>query len=155
MRKRTGLLLSAALLWGLFIFFNSLLPGGISTQMSDAVVEQMPEWTSGIPFRTLVIFVRKSGHFLEYALLGLLCSSVFASMGAFKLKNAGNLLFPCLLWALLDEWLQTFVAGRSGMVIDVLLDLLGIIAGCLLAALFHSLRTRRKKAADNKNPLRE
>ena len=44
MSKKSGIFALAALLWGLFIFFNSLQTGEVSTQMSDAVVFRLPDW---------------------------------------------------------------------------------------------------------------
>lgn len=144
--RQTRIFLAAAFLWGVFIFVNSLMPGETSTQMSDSVVESLPSgWLSWLDIHTITLLVRKSAHFLEYALLGLLTAGAFASEGKLVWKNTGNLLFPCLFWAVADEFLQTFVAGRTGLIRDVMLDFGGILTGCLLTAGFLWLRKKYRR----------
>ena len=82
--------------------------------------------------------VRKCAHFSEYTLLGLLtaltCVLIFS-------RPAWRALLPiafCVICSALDEWHQTFVAGRSGNFRDVLIDSGGALFGLLL-----SLGTRK------------
>lgn len=144
MTKRSKLLLTLTVAWGLFIFCNSLLPGEQSTGMSDAVVDHLPDLLERIDLQSLTRLVRKTAHFFEYALLGGLTAAVFWQSGWLKLRNAGNLLCPCLLWAVVDEFLQTFVEGRAGLVGDVLIDLGGILVGTLAVVLLARFLRRRK-----------
>ena len=75
--------------------------------------------------------VRKTAHFLEYTLLGMLLTLLLDSYRArwHWLSWAG-----CTLYAATDEIHQLFVAGRTGKWQDVLLDSSGALAGLLLAA---------------------
>lgn len=145
--KKSSVCVILAVLWGLFIFANSLQNGETSTKLSDAVVFRLPGWLEWLDLHTLTVLVRKSAHFCEYAVLAALLCLAFYYSGALLMRNMGNLLFPCLLWAVLDEFLQTFVEGRTGLVSDVLIDFCGIVTGCLvlLAWLWVYKRVRRRK----------
>lgn len=85
--------------------------------------------------------VRKTAHFLEYTLLGMLLTLLLDSYRArwHWLSWAG-----CTLYAATDEIHQLFVAGRTGKWQDVLLDSSGALAGLLLAMLVLWLIRRRR-----------
>ena len=155
MAKKSKLFAVLALCWGLFIFLNSLQNGTTSTQMSDAVVFRLPGFLSFLDVDALTVLVRKTAHFSEYALLGGLASLAFHHSGGLRWGNLGNLLFPCLLWAVLDEFIQTFVEGRTGLVADVLIDFGGIAAGCAVVALILFLIQRRKRKGGRRCAMRE
>ncbi len=144
MTRKSKILLALAALWGIFIFCNSLQNGETSTQLSDAVVFRLPRWLDWVDVHTLTVIVRKSAHFCEYAVLSLLSSFVFHCSGKFRWSNIGNILFPCLLWAVADEFLQTFVEGRTGLVGDVVIDFAGVLTGCLAALLVVWVQKRGK-----------
>lgn len=87
-------------------------------------------------YKTLHHIIRKTAHFLEYALLSFL---VFLLAKCYNIKTGMCILISlgyCLLFAIFDEWHQLSVEGRSGEVRDVLIDFCGSIAGngfgCLL-----------------------
>ena len=56
-------------------------------------------------------------------------------------------LFAGLLAAVIDETIQLFVEGRAGMIVDVWIDLGGVVFGSLLMLGFYALY-RRKKIKD-------
>lgn len=87
-------------------------------------------------YETVHRVIRKTAHFLEYALLSFL---VFLLAKCYNIKTGMCILISlgyCLLFAIFDEWHQLSVVGRSGEVRDVLIDFCGSIAGngfgCLL-----------------------
>jgi VanZ family protein len=90
-------------------------------------------------------YVRKSGHFTGYGLIGL------AWLRAWWMTLAHSSFFPDALLALLgtalvascDEWHQTFLPNRTGTPWDVLLDCTGAIALQLIVYVF--MRTFRPK----------
>ena len=55
------------------------------------------------------------------------------------------------LYAVLDEWHQTFVAGRSGQLRDICIDSAGALSGVFLAAAAAAVITekQRKKAEED------
>lgn len=73
----------------------------------------------------LTVIVRKGAHFTEYLVLSGL---VTITCGAFsKKKNNSFILLSCVLVALSDEFLQSFIVGRSSEVRDVLIDFSGAL----------------------------
>lgn len=69
--------------------------------------------------------LRKGAHLGEYAVLYLLTAR------ALGWKRAAWALAFCVLYAASDEWHQTFVRGRDGKALDVLLDAAGALLGWL------------------------
>ena len=88
-------------------------------------------------FLVLHIWVRKAAHVLEYAALGLLAFralrlSLAASLAHVSLAS----LAIVLVVAATDELRQSFIASRTGSIVDVGIDLAGGALGvCLLVAL--------------------
>lgn len=100
-------------------------------------------------FNTLI---RKAAHLSEYAiLLCLFCYALTTSFQArkesifFSSKGYSGKIFSIafslsFLYALVDEWHQSFVAGRSACLNDVLVDSVGALFGwlaCMLACKNH------------------
>ena len=81
-------------------------------------------------------FVRKSAHFIEYAVLGVLVWRTFRHDPAFRSYTVGHQFWLALLVAALyastDEFHQKFVPSREPSVHDVMLDTCGAAAGLLL-----------------------
>ncbi|MEG0664694.1 MAG: VanZ family protein [Clostridia bacterium] len=128
-----------SLLWiltTLFIFSNSLMVGEVSSNNSSGISQCITNFLNSLNFNVtlndVTIFVRKSAHFCEYALLSIIISLCFNS---FKIKLSylwQKVLFFGLLTAVFDEFIQSFIAGRSSEVKDVLIDFSGIIFGFLV-----------------------
>ena len=81
----------------------------------------------------LVNIVKKTAHFLEYAVFG------FFTARAFRLSNTSPffaILF-CGIYAATDEYHQTFIPGRSGEFADIILDTAGATFGAFTYWLFH------------------
>lgn len=78
--------------------------------------------------------VRKTAHFLEYLILGVL---VFFTMRAYNVKNIYIILIICFIYACTDEFHQLFIEGRNGNIKDVLIDTLGSFTGILF---FHKIK---------------
>ena len=84
-------------------------------------------------------FVRKTAHFLEYAMLG------FFLLLHISVKLLGsNHKLPFILalsagvgslYAVTDELHQLLISGRSGQITDVAIDSLGVAAGIILLLL--------------------
>ena len=93
--------------------------------------------TAGVPSGWLTEhLVRKTAHFAEYALFGVL---LWNCLRTYELpRRVWTLLEAWLILAapFVDETLQLFTEGRSGQLSDVWLDMAGAAAGtlCALAA---------------------
>ena len=141
-RTNRAILFSAlSLIWGFFIFSQSMKTGAVSEQMSMGIVSWIAQFFH-IDAELLHILVRKSAHFGEYLLLGVLLSLTMREAGLLPRRFDLTVLFIGTIWAVLDEFLQTFIPDRSGQVSDVLLD---AFCGFLLVHLILYLRRRRKK----------
>lgn len=103
------------------------------------------EQTEKIAHITVKI-VRKTAHFSEYALLGMLLTGVCLSFGkqygvTFAVSQAVS-----SLYAVSDEIHQSFVPGRSCQLSDMLLDSCGAAVGIGIVLLIVFL-IRKKKTA--------
>lgn len=136
-----------ALIWG-----ASTVPGTGSSHASLSVVEALRFVLDSLGLASgwvTNLLVRKAAHFTEYAVLGVLVSSAL-DPGARRTRSRILLIAAVLaLVASLDESIQLFVPGRSGMVTDVLLDCCGAATGVALRTLVVRRRGRdRRKTAD-------
>jgi VanZ family protein len=76
--------------------------------------------------------LRKLAHAAEYAVLGALLVRATGRSGlAFALG---------VLYAMSDEWHQTFVSGRMGSPVDVAIDAVGVAFGVFV---WQTIRARR------------
>jgi VanZ family protein len=124
-------------LWLAAIFFFST--DAMAAPRTSRFVEPMIRWllpdaSPGMVYGLHVV-VRKCGHVAEYALLALLAFRAIRCGRAerFRASWAGWALAIAVVYALVDEFHQTFVSTRSGNVGDALFDALG--AALALAAL--------------------
>jgi hypothetical protein len=95
-----------------------------------------PELSPGA-FLALHLWVRKLAHLTEYALLGLLAFRALRLSLAVSLPRTALLgLVVVLAVAASDELRQSFLASRTGSIIDVGIDFVGGALGvCLIIAL--------------------
>lgn len=99
------------LIWAAVIFFLSA----------------QPDLKSSLPGKYDFI-LRKLAHISEYAVLFLLVSRAFLGH-SFSTKKALFLAFLfSVVYAISDEYHQTFIHGRVGAITDVLIDSIGIFA---------------------------
>ncbi len=98
-------------------------------------LSSVPDLSSGLGGWDLVL--RKLAHAVEYAILGaLLVRALRRSSWALALGVA---------YAVSDEIHQSFVPGRQGALLDVLIDSVGVVAGTLLASLPRDARRRPER----------
>jgi len=77
-------------------------------------------------------FFRKMIHVSIYLILVLLFINAFHLSGLKLLKNIFYSSLLSFIYACTDEYHQTFIAGRTGQFIDVLIDSLGIFIGVVI-----------------------
>jgi VanZ family protein len=82
--------------------------------------------------------VRKLAHFSEYAILFLIANwTLMASkIDRVRCKSAWLAVALAIGYALLDEWHQAYVPGRSAALGDVLIDASGAAVACILIKLW-------------------
>lgn len=104
----------AVLLWMGVIFTFSAIPGLHST------LEPRYDF-----------ILRKAAHAAEYAVLAWLVFRALSFHGLTKGRAVTAAVVWALLYAVSDEYHQTFVFGRHGAVRDVVIDAAGIVGSAL------------------------
>ena len=118
----------------LFIFHNSLETGAESSARSQAVMQMVNSFLAKLHLGPLSEhLIRKLAHFSEFALEGfllMLCIRVYTRHFVRHMSTA-----------LMDETIQLRSVSRTSSVVDVWIDMSGVVAG-LLAALIILLIVR-------------
>lgn len=161
--KRKGIIfLLLSILWMAVIFMFSAQTGDVSGSQSgflaDIVCKLIPFELSEDGKNILIFIIRKMAHFTEYAILGILYFNMLFCFSIYK-KNQENIhkawkkeVFKivllaavlCMLYAMSDEFHQSFSDGRSPAVRDVIIDTFGGFAGSLSAFFVCTVREKRK-----------
>jgi VanZ family protein len=81
------------------------------------------------------VMLRKLAHFTEYAVLTALWWRALKGLGVRFSVALGAAVAICLAYAITDEFHQTFVDGRQGTPVDVLIDFAGMAAAAAAIAL--------------------
>ena len=135
------------ILWAAAIFvFSSGLFSGSNT---SSVLRPLVLWVYPSATETGLAFVhglvRKTSHFVEYAILALLLARAFRTSLREFLRNhwfAVSLAFVAL-YALSDEFHQSFVSSRTASIYDCLIDTAGGLAALLIVAMRSRVRSPR------------
>lgn len=125
-------------MWCLVIFFQSGKNADASDANSLFIVDLINDALAsvfGAQAGVLSNFVvRKAAHFIEYLILGILFFKSWFT-GA-KLRRGVALAFVSgVMYSISDEIHQIFVPGRTGKLIDVVIDSTGLAVGLLLITL--------------------
>lgn len=124
------------LLWMAFISFAST--GNFSAGNTSRIIGPFVLWLfpNTTPETLLVIhgMTRKLAHFVEYALLGILAARAFRGSPRPALRARWFLisLAVVVVYALIDEYHQSFVPSRTGTIYDSLIDIAGGLAALLV-----------------------
>jgi VanZ family protein len=136
--------------WMAFIFFAST--GAFAGENTSRIIRPLLLWLFpeiSEEKLALVHFVtRKTAHFLEYALLALLAARAFSTSSQLFFQRRWFLisLLLIVLYALSDEYHQSFVQGRDASIYDSFIDMSGGLAALLLYALWQKrAMTRRQR----------
>ncbi|MCO6509694.1 MAG: VanZ family protein [Aridibacter famidurans] len=119
--------------------------GGASMNRTSRFIRPLLEFLfPEAPEQTLLLYhgiIRKSAHFIEYAILAALAHRAFRGSSRTLLASHPFLiaLLSAAIVAVADETYQSFDPSRTGSPIDVLIDLSGALAA-LAAARFLARR---------------
>ncbi|MDF2537555.1 MAG: hypothetical protein K0S76_576 [Herbinix sp.] len=142
------LLIIVIILWMTLIFKQSSKIATESYQLSTKITERLitilqaiiPDMTID---KLLFEFVfRKLAHFCEFFILAILFIVFFKNSGLKRRKLLAFII--CGLYAVTDEVHQIFVSGRGAGVADVVIDMLGALAGIGLYHLAFKLFSRNR-----------
>ncbi|SMC23251.1 VanZ like family protein [Clostridium acidisoli DSM 12555] len=154
------IILLVCLVWFGFIFYNSTKPGDVSNAKSYSLLnkirteyrqldgeekKQYNELPKSAREEKLNLIIRKNAHAFEYCVLAVIVSLILFQFG---LKGKGAviyIMFICLFYAVLDEFHQIYVPGRTSSVRDVLIDFVGSLIGICVYYLVYYLFFNKKK----------
>ncbi len=131
----------AVIFWMAVIFSFSAQPAVESDELSMGIAQKIFEFINGL--KDIPVFawigtdrivsaigianhyVRKTAHFMIYAILAVLVYNLMASYGIKRSKVVLFAALVCLVYAISDEIHQIYVPGRAGQIKDVLIDFSG------------------------------
>ena len=118
----------------IFWFSTDLFSGDNTGSLLWKVVSFIYPGATRELFDSIHFCVRKAGHLTEYAILALLLLRAFrsGSQERWRLGWALSSLLVVFLYALLDEYHQTFTRHRTGSVYDSLIDTSGATTAIVL-----------------------
>lgn len=130
---------SLVILWMAVVYSFSAESGETSGGKSQKITKSIQFIIDKTPLKGKVQWTdfatRKTGHVSEYLILTLLVYNALTQNG-FKKRNRILLaLLVPLVYASLDEFHQSFVAGRGPSVRDVLIDGVGILLGAGMSSI--------------------
>ena len=146
----TGRLLRAwlpVLAWVLLMFAGStdLLSAEKTSRFITPFLIWLNPHISYWTIQTIHVAIRKLGHVTEYAVLAVLLWRAFR-LGTWWRLNLSMLFLivsvACCLFAISDEWHQSFTPSRTPSARDVLIDIIGALIGIGI----YSALTRGKSA---------
>ena len=118
--------------WLAFISFastDSFNAGNTSRIIGPLVLWLFPH-TTAETLATIQFFTRKLAHFTEYAILGFLAARAFRSSPRWFLISA----LLIVVYALLDEYHQSFVPSRTASIFDSFIDMAGGISALIFVS---------------------
>lgn len=149
------------LVWAAVIFVMSAQPAKESSRLSGGIVTKVilvvysdfedlsAERQTSIT-DTVTLIVRKTAHFSEYLVLGLLAFAAAYTFQKYKffVRTLSAAAF-CMLYAVSDEIHQYFVPGRACRFGDICIDTAGSILAIILLASIVTIKKKRKSGEFN------
>ncbi|HJY27812.1 MAG TPA: VanZ family protein [Pyrinomonadaceae bacterium] len=124
-------------IWLAFISFAS--SDSFNASNTSRIIGPLVLWlfpnTSPETMATIHFITRKIAHFTEYAILGFLAARAFRTYDRWFLISAALV----VVYALIDEYHQSFVPSRTASIFDSLIDM----SGGLTALVIILKRSRR------------
>jgi VanZ family protein len=143
------------IIWMALIFFAS--SGEFSASNTNILIQPLLRWLfPHITDERILVFhflLRKCGHFSAYAILAWLAARAFMASSHASLRHHWFVaaLFLVCLYALLDEYHQSFVPSRTASIYDSLIDMLGGLTLLTLTV----VRNRKRRGSQNTDALTE
>ena len=132
MKKKKIFLGILIVAWLCFIWGHSLQPSTVSDEESGKWLEILSKVFTFLKSESGMFIVRKSAHFTEYGILGILLALEFANYVKGWFRRFVEPVASAMVAAVIDETIQLFVPGRSGQVSDIWIDTAGAALGILI-----------------------
>ena len=148
MRKYIPFILIILML--VLIFGSSSVNGPVSYSASGIIANAVKKLMTFLgddnySVSTIEIIIRKLAHFFEYLMLTILLSIGFSNIMRNKWLSLLLGGFIGFTVSLLDEGFIQAASSRNSSILDVFIDLSGIVTGMLVLVLFFMLSIRLKK----------
>jgi VanZ family protein len=87
-------------------------------------------WFGALSIETADLLIRKTAHLSEYFIFGILLAHLLKKRSGLSTNSQIILAIPFgIVYAISDEWHQSFVPSRTASAADVMLDTVGFICG--------------------------
>lgn len=127
--------------WLLLIFFFSSQNGEASSGVSNGFLKVIEDLLHiSLSSSWCKFLIRKLAHFSIYLILALITINLVRQYRKITIKELILVSVFCLLYAISDEFHQSFVGGRSPQITDVLIDYFGAVIGTLIYKLYRLIR---------------
>jgi VanZ family protein len=141
-----------ATLWMALIFVGStdLLSAEHTSRFLEPLLRWLDPQISCAALNAIQMAVRKLGHVTEYAVLAALLWRAFRGGTAWGMKMSilfAFVLIGCGVFAVSDEFHQSFVSSRTASGNDVLIDISGALIGLVICIAVASRRAVKQKHA--------
>ena len=126
------------IVWVALIFIGS---GDLLSAAHTSIVVRFAHWlfpqSSEATLATIHFVVRKGGHLTEYAILALLAARAFLTSSHELLRNRWFwfALLVVVVYALSDEFHQSFVPSRTASIYDSMIDCVGGLTALILLSI--------------------
>lgn len=130
---------------------NKVIDTTIETSNKVGIIENIPtkeEKTELI--NNLNKPLRKCMHAFIYFILAILVLNALKISNISKNKYLLTIII-CFIYALTDEYHQTFINGRTGQFSDVLIDTIGTVIGTIIYKLITDKILQKKQKNDKRN----
>ena len=143
-RIKKIILWTIVITYTLWIFHNSAQTGKVSANLSQTLsyrIYDHLQFLHFMPFKLFHTLIRKLAHFSEYALLGMLVSTV-SSHTIEEHQQKRIIILWMILVPMIDEGIQSFTPGRSAELRDCIIDMCGYGSGLLITYLLKQRKTK-------------
>ena len=133
---------------------NAEVSGSRSTEIMRKIINNFPytknlsEMTKNKIIKRAEPILRKLAHFSIYMVVGILIMTFVSTYKLLLWKKLLISIMVGLVYAISDEFHQTFIQGRSGELRDVLIDTTGVICGIIIVliiiSVYKALREKSK-----------
>lgn len=157
MKTKKNIFLILLIIWMLTVFTFSNQPSEETSETSGKTIRlilslipsfsQMEETKQEALIEDLQPITRKLAHFSIYTLGGII---IALNINGYTLIEEKKFIFSCLIgcaYSITDELHQAFVPGRACMIIDVVIDTIGVIFGVTLLWVVIKIKENSKKGA--------
>ena len=161
MNKKLIISLILVIIWMVLIFFFSNMNSDLSNENSQSIIitiinkiDEIIKSSEEVILRhhskefieTANFIFRKLCHISEYLVLSVLILNFLSILKKYTIKkNILIAMIVSILYSISDEFHQIFISGRSGQVMDVLIDTFGAIVGAILFCFIFNKKMSNKE----------